>query len=187
MMSASLNKVSPHRYLRGSGVGRACASIDYLRLALKRKRIFKSSPITDEDTVQFSLVKTSVVSIFQSSFQAKPVEKIEALLVNYYFEFELIDVFKVFDMPDFSFCDNKCSSCLANYEYCIYWGKGNRSFVQATVSGNPTSGLYGCVRNDGEKFHGGLDLFGLKRDKDFEALDSTLCASRACRIYQWSV
>ena len=51
-------------------------------------------------------------------------------------------------------------------------GKGIESFVQATVSGNPTSGLYGCVRNDGEKFHEGLDLFGLKRGKDFEALDS---------------
>lgn len=51
-------------------------------------------------------------------------------------------------------------------------GESIESFVQATASGNPISGLYGCVRNGGERFHEGLDLFGLKRDAEFEVLDS---------------
>jgi Membrane proteins related to metalloendopeptidases len=44
-------------------------------------------------------------------------------------------------------------------------------FIQPTVSGVPESGLFGCVRNDGHKFHEGLDLFPLKRSKSGEAAD----------------
>lgn len=45
-------------------------------------------------------------------------------------------------------------------------------FVQAAASGNPRSGLYGCVRNGGTKFHEGLDLFGLEFDENNEVKDS---------------
>lgn len=45
------------------------------------------------------------------------------------------------------------------------------AFVQPTGSGKPESGLFGCVRNSGAKFHEGLDLFPLKRDRQGEALD----------------
>ncbi|HKK19175.1 MAG TPA: M23 family metallopeptidase [Opitutales bacterium] len=50
-------------------------------------------------------------------------------------------------------------------------GKPIESFVQATSSGRVESGLFGCVRNDGAKFHEGLDLFPVERSRRGEALD----------------
>lgn len=50
-------------------------------------------------------------------------------------------------------------------------GKPMEAYIQPTASGNPESGLFGCVRNDGSRFHEGLDLFPLKRDSRGEALD----------------
>lgn len=50
-------------------------------------------------------------------------------------------------------------------------GEPIEAYVQPTVSGNPESGLFGCVRNSGSRFHEGLDLFPLKRDSRGEALD----------------
>jgi len=44
-------------------------------------------------------------------------------------------------------------------------------FVQPTVSGNPTSGLFGCVRNNGSRFHEGIDLSALSRDRRGESTD----------------
>ncbi len=53
------------------------------------------------------------------------------------------------------------------------WLRGEEieAFVQPTVSGEATSGLYGCVRSSGAQFHEGLDLLPVKRDKRGEALD----------------
>lgn len=42
-------------------------------------------------------------------------------------------------------------------------------YVQPTQVGGVESGMYGCVRNDGRRFHEGLDLFPLKRDSRGEA------------------
>lgn len=50
-------------------------------------------------------------------------------------------------------------------------GESIEAFVQATVSGNLSSGLYGMVRNKGTKFHEGLDLFGIQFDAKKEVLD----------------
>ena len=50
------------------------------------------------------------------------------------------------------------------------------AFVQATASGNPESGLFGCVRNQGSRFHEGLDLYPVKRDHNGEALDPIYAA-----------
>jgi len=44
-------------------------------------------------------------------------------------------------------------------------------FVQPTVSGRIESGLWGCVRNNGNRFHEGLDLKPLTRDGRSEATD----------------
>lgn len=44
-------------------------------------------------------------------------------------------------------------------------------FIQPTVSGEVVSGTFGCVRNDGQRVHQGIDLFPLKRDKKGEAAD----------------
>lgn len=45
------------------------------------------------------------------------------------------------------------------------------AFIQPTASGVPESGLFGCVRNSGSRFHEGLDLFPIKRDSRGEAAD----------------
>ncbi|MFW5883333.1 MAG: M23 family metallopeptidase [Verrucomicrobiota bacterium] len=50
-------------------------------------------------------------------------------------------------------------------------GKPITAFVQPTVSGEPESALYGCVRNDGTRFHEGLDLKAIYRDKKGRATD----------------
>jgi len=50
-------------------------------------------------------------------------------------------------------------------------GKPIEDFVQATSSGRVESGLFGCVRNGGAKFHEGLDLFPVERNRRGEALD----------------
>ena len=46
------------------------------------------------------------------------------------------------------------------------------NFVQPTASGKVQSGLFGCVRNGGKKFHEGLDLYGLEFDRNKEVQDS---------------
>lgn len=50
-------------------------------------------------------------------------------------------------------------------------GQPIEAYIQPTASGNPESGLFGCVRNHGSRFHEGLDLYPLKRDSRGEALD----------------
>jgi len=50
-------------------------------------------------------------------------------------------------------------------------GKPIEAFVQPTSSGRIESGLFGCVRNGGAKFHEGLDLFPVERSRRGEALD----------------
>lgn len=51
-------------------------------------------------------------------------------------------------------------------------GNSIQSYIQATASKDPQSGLYGMVRNQGTKFHEGIDLFGLQFDLNNEVLDS---------------
>ena len=50
-------------------------------------------------------------------------------------------------------------------------GKPLNAFVQPTASGKIESGLFGCVRDDGGRFHEGLDLFPVRRDARGEAND----------------
>jgi hypothetical protein len=50
-------------------------------------------------------------------------------------------------------------------------GQSIEAYVQPTASGVVTSGLFGCVRNGGARFHEGLDLYPVTRDKRGEALD----------------
>lgn len=50
-------------------------------------------------------------------------------------------------------------------------GQPIEAFVQPTSSGRVESGLFGCVRNGGAKFHEGLDLFPIERSRRGEALD----------------
>jgi len=50
-------------------------------------------------------------------------------------------------------------------------GKPIEAYVQATISGHVESGLFGCVRNGGNRFHEGLDLYPIRRDDRGEAAD----------------
>ncbi|MGA1205711.1 MAG: murein hydrolase activator EnvC family protein [Opitutales bacterium] len=45
------------------------------------------------------------------------------------------------------------------------------AFVQPTVSGEPESALFGCVRTDGRRFHEGLDIAPVRPRKRGEATD----------------
>lgn len=55
-------------------------------------------------------------------------------------------------------------------------GRGYESWVQPTVSGEPTSGLWGSVRSSGTQFHEGLDIKPVSRDKRGEPRDSVTAA-----------
>ena len=50
-------------------------------------------------------------------------------------------------------------------------GRSRADFLQATVSGEPESGAFGCVRDDGTQFHEGIDLKPLTRDASGEPAD----------------
>ncbi len=62
----------------------------------------------------------------------------------------------------------------------VFWPTPNAAYfegadilelVQPTASGNLESGLFGCVRNGGARFHEGLDLKPVMRTRDGEAAD----------------
>lgn len=55
-------------------------------------------------------------------------------------------------------------------------GQGYESWVQPTVSGEPTSGLWGSVRSNGTQFHEGLDIRPVERDRRREPLDKVTAA-----------
>ncbi len=57
------------------------------------------------------------------------------------------------------------------------WTSGRLAdFVQHTVSGDPESGLFGCVRSGGTQFHEGLDIQPTARDRRGEATDLVFAA-----------
>jgi murein DD-endopeptidase MepM/ murein hydrolase activator NlpD len=56
-------------------------------------------------------------------------------------------------------------------------GKPYGAYVQPTSRENPIeSGIYGCVRNNGFKFHEGIDLKSIKRDSSSRPLDTVFAA-----------
>ncbi|MGB0344133.1 MAG: M23 family metallopeptidase [Coraliomargarita sp.] len=67
-------------------------------------------------------------------------------------------------------------------------GRALESFIQPSSSGKIESGLFGCVRNDGRKFHEGIDLFPLRRDRSGEAADPvySILPGRVVHINQTS-
>lgn len=60
-------------------------------------------------------------------------------------------------------------------------------FVQATASGNPESALFGCVRNDGRRFHEGLDIRPILPRRRGEATDPIYAVADATVAYVNSV
>lgn len=55
-------------------------------------------------------------------------------------------------------------------------GKSFEAWVQPTVSGDPESGLFGCVRSGGTQFHEGLDIRAVSRDSRGEPADKIFAA-----------
>ena len=55
-------------------------------------------------------------------------------------------------------------------------GKSYEAWVQPTVSGDPESGLFGCVRSGGTQFHEGLDIRAVSRDARGEPADKIFAA-----------
>ncbi|MDD2763912.1 MAG: M23 family metallopeptidase [Opitutaceae bacterium] len=53
------------------------------------------------------------------------------------------------------------------------WAEGRslETFIQPTVSGEPPSGCFGCVRSDGFQFHEGIDIKPVARDRRGEPAD----------------
>lgn len=50
-------------------------------------------------------------------------------------------------------------------------GESIETYIQPTQSGRVESGLYGCTRNSGTRFHEGIDLLATEHDSRGEALD----------------
>lgn len=50
-------------------------------------------------------------------------------------------------------------------------GQPLEAFIQPTASGRVESGLFGCVRNNGQRFHEALDLLPVSHDERGEAAD----------------
>jgi murein DD-endopeptidase MepM/ murein hydrolase activator NlpD len=55
-------------------------------------------------------------------------------------------------------------------------GKDYSAWVQPTVSGDPESGMFGCVRSHGTQFHEGLDIRPVARDARGEPADPIFAA-----------
>ncbi len=55
-------------------------------------------------------------------------------------------------------------------------GRDYAAWVQPTVSGEPESGLFGCVRSGGGQFHEGLDIRATSRDRHGEPTDPITAA-----------
>jgi len=75
--------------------------------------------------------------------------------------------------------------CISAFAEVLYWptphtgfakGEDFSTFIQPTVSGDPVSGLFGCVRNDGNRFHEAIDIAPFLKRKGGEATDPIYAA-----------
>lgn len=55
-------------------------------------------------------------------------------------------------------------------------GRGELEVYQSTASGEPSSGGFGCVRSGGYKYHEGIDIKAMKRDRRGEPEDVIMAA-----------
>lgn len=58
----------------------------------------------------------------------------------------------------------------------FFEGGGVETWAQPTASGKLESALFGCVRNNGTRFHEAIDIKALSRDRRGEATDSVFAA-----------
>jgi len=78
-----------------------------------------------------------------------------------------------------------CTSLLWSQPLPLVWPTPNRAFlegkpyedyIQPTGSGRLVSGLFGCTRNGGNRFHEGIDLKAIQRDRQGRATDPIFAA-----------
>jgi peptidoglycan LD-endopeptidase LytH len=62
--------------------------------------------------------------------------------------------------------------CLPTANDAVLRPGHDAEFFQPTVEGTTESGMFGCVRRDGARFHEGVDIKCRRRDQDGEPLDS---------------
>ncbi|MEM7672797.1 MAG: M23 family metallopeptidase [Verrucomicrobiota bacterium] len=62
-------------------------------------------------------------------------------------------------------------------------GEDVSKFIQPTVSGRVSSGLYGCVRNDGNRFHEAVDLFPIFRKPNGEPDEPVYAVMKGVVVY----
>lgn len=65
----------------------------------------------------------------------------------------------------------------------FFHGAGIEKLIQPTVSGRVKSGTFGYVRNNGSKFHEGIDIKPTKRNRKGEALDKIIAAMDGQVVY----
>ena len=82
--------------------------------------------------------------------------------------------------------------CMHHVQANLVWPTPNKAFnegysidtfVQSTASGRIESGLFGCVRNQGRRFHEGLDLSPTMYDSQGEAKDPIYAISSGVVVY----
>ena len=82
--------------------------------------------------------------------------------------------------------------CIHHVQANLVWPTPNKAFnegysidtfVQSTASGRIESGLFGCVRNYGRRFHEGLDLRPTMYDSQGEAKDPIFAISSGVVVY----
>lgn len=69
----------------------------------------------------------------------------------------------------------------------FFEGAPYESFTQPTASGNPHSALFGCTRNDGNRFHEGLDIAPELPRRRGEATDPILAVADGVVVYVNSI
>jgi hypothetical protein len=60
--------------------------------------------------------------------------------------------------------------CLPTSNDAILNGR-DEDYFQPTTVGDETSGMFGCVRSGGRRFHEGIDIKSIKRDRKGESID----------------
>jgi hypothetical protein len=55
-------------------------------------------------------------------------------------------------------------------------GKSIEDYIQPTVSGDPESGTFGCIRSSGGQFHEGIDIKAISHDRSGEPADPVSAA-----------
>jgi hypothetical protein len=62
--------------------------------------------------------------------------------------------------------------CLPTANDAVLRPGHDAEFFQPTIEGTPESGMFGCVRRDGARFHEGVDIKCLQRNRRGDPLDS---------------